>query len=97
MLDKLPTELALRVLETAATELRFIRRQSVVNLALTSSPVYKPVAPILYHTIIVTVKTRTLIAAFTYESTREAAKRICSHARVLHDDAGSETSINPSF
>ena len=98
MLDKLPTELALRVLETAATELRFTHRQSVVNLALTSSPVYKIVAPILYHTIIVTAKTRTLIAAFTHdESTRAAAKRICSHARVLHDDAGSEKSINPKL
>jgi len=98
MLDKLPTELALRVLETAATELRFTHRQSVVNLALTSEFVYNIVAPILYHTIIVTNETRDFIAAFTRaESTRGAAKRVCSHVRVLLDDETNETSINPKL
>jgi len=98
MLDKLPNELSLPILQTAATELRFTHRQSVVNLALTSNSVYNIVAPILYHTIIITNKTRDLIAAFTRdESTREAAKRVCSHVRVLLDDDSEETSINPDL
>jgi len=98
MLDRLPTELALRVLEIAATELRFTNRQSVVNLALTSDSVYNIVAPILYHTIIITNKTRELIAAFTRdESTREAAKRVCSHVRVLLDDDNEAASVNPEL
>ena len=82
----------------AATELRFTDRQSVVNLALSSESVYNIVAPILYHTIIITNKTRDLIAAFTRdESTREAAKRVCSHVHMLLDDDSEETSINPDL
>ena len=98
MLDMLPTELALQILQTAATELRFTDRQSVVNLASTSNAVYNIVAPILYHTMIVTAKTRDLIAAFTRdESTQAAAKRVCSHVRMVLEDTGSARSINPKL
>jgi len=98
MLDQLPTELAVQILQTAATELRFTNRQSVVNLALASNSVYSVVAPILYHTLIVTAKTRDIIAAFTRdEATQAAAKRVCSHVRILLDETDSERSLNPNL
>jgi len=87
MLDRLPLELATRIVQQATFDFRFSAayRQSVVNLASTSHAVYTIVAPILYHTLIVNQTNNSRIIRFmAREDTRTAAARMCSHVRILH-------------
>ena len=98
MLDRLPTELALRVLQAAASELWFTDRSSVVNLALTSRLVYDIVTPILYNTLIASKDNINSFAQFTYDDvTRACAKRVCSHVHVLADYNRSNRAFNLAF
>jgi len=86
MLDILPTELAIAVIRLAAHSWRFTDRRTVVNLATTSSFSYQIVAPILYHTVILSNSTVQPFIGFTTDvKTAERARRVCAHVRVLHN------------
>ena len=91
MLDLLPAELAIRVIEHAALDFRFsvAYRQSVVHLASASRTVYDIVAPILYHTLIVNRACGSRLQSFMFNhDTRTAALRMCSFVRVLVHNIG---------
>ena len=89
MLDRLPPELAIRVLERAALDFRFSAtdRQFVVHLTSASQAVYAIVAPTLYRTLIVPRDNDERIRSFTFSEDSQvgaAAARMCSHVRILH-------------
>ena len=87
MLDFLPAELVIRVIEQAALDLRFsaTHRQSVVHLASTSHTVYSIVAPILYHTLLINGANKARLQSYMFdEHTQAPAARMCSYVRVLY-------------
>ena len=87
MLDCLPAELVIRVIEQAALDLRFsaTHRQSVLHLASTSHTVYSIVAPILYHTLLINRANKSRVRSFIFdEHPQAAAARMCSYVRVLY-------------
>jgi len=80
-------EVVLEIMQHTATRFRFTSRRSVVHLAMVSSAAYSTVAPILYHTLIVTSKNQEALRRFTSDSqTRVAAERVCSYVRLLTHD-----------
>jgi len=87
MLDRLPVELVVHVLQHAAFEFRFsaTNRQCVVHLATTSHAIYAIIAPILYHTLIVDSTNHIRVQSLmTKKKNQAAAARMGSHVRVLH-------------
>ena len=98
MLDGLPAELAIALLQEAARLFRDTDRRTVVSLAQTSKAVYKVVAPILYHTMIISTDRANGIREFTYDPTYSAlAKRVCSLTRALHVFGAPGEYINPAL
>jgi len=86
MLHQLPTELSVHIMQTAAHVYKFSDRQSVVNLATSCRTVYNIVAPILYHTIIVTPNNWSWLQSLaTRTETQPLAERIFLHARSIHN------------
>jgi len=86
MLHQLPMELYVYIMQTAAYEYRFSDRQIVVNLATSCRTVYNIVAPILYHTIIITHNNRSgLQSLATRTETQPLAERIFLHVRSVHN------------
>jgi len=98
-MDRLPTELGVRIVEQAAYTFRFSDRRSVVNLAASSKSIYAVVAPILYHTMmVVNTAGAARIKAFMFDNkTRSLAVRVCSHVRVLYHSTGVPRSVDPSL
>jgi len=91
----LPMEIVLDIMQRAAMEFRFASRASVVRLAMVSSATYSTVAPILYHTLIVTSKNQEALRRFTLgEHTRVAAERVCSYVRLLVHDFNIDSNLN---
>jgi len=100
MLDRLPAELAIRIIEQAALDFRFSadHRQSLVHLASTSHAIYAIVAPILYHTLIVTRHNCSKIQSLMFdEDSHAAAARFSSYVRVLIHNTGMTFKINPAL
>jgi len=91
----LPVEVILEIMQHTATRFRFTSRPSVVQLAMVSSAAYSTVAPILYHTLIVTSKNQEALRMFTLNKhTRAAAERVCSYVRLLVHDDNYDANIN---
>jgi len=98
MADRLPVELAIRVIKHAAFDFRFTDRRSVVHLASTSHAIYDIVAPIMYHTMIIPSRNRGRVRSFMFDGrNRAAAVRVCSHVRVLYCPSTEEYGINPTL
>ena len=96
MLDTLPTELVVYIIEIVAHECRFSDRQSVVNLAMCNHTIYDIVAPILYHTLLVGQNNVDLLSAFVSNAeTRPNAERMLSHVRSFHNRCPNQTPFNP--
>jgi len=92
----LPTELALYIVKTAAHEYRFLDRQCVVNLAMCNHTVYNIVAPILYHTLLVSQNNVDLLSVFASSAeTRALAQRMLSHVRSIHNRSSNQIPFNP--
>lgn len=86
MVDRLPPELLFDIIQLAARSWRFSDRQTVVHLARTSTTLYELVSPILYRTIILTDRNAPAFINFAKdEGNAVLAKRVCGHARALHD------------
>lgn len=100
MFQRFPIELVVRTVEHAARDFRFSRahRQSVVHLASASHSIYAIVAPILYHTLIVTREKASRIRSFMFDDeSRAAAARICLYVRVLVHNTGLSCNIDPAL
>lgn len=69
----LPAEVVLEIMQHTAMRFRFTSRRSVVHLAMVSSTAYSTVAPILYHTLIVTSKNQEALRIFTLNKHQETA------------------------
>jgi len=98
-MDRLPTELGVRIIEQAAYAFRFSDRQSVVNLAASTKLLYAIVAPILYHTImVVNIAGAARIRAFMFDNdNRSLVVRVCSHVRVLYHSTRVPRSVDASM
>jgi len=82
MLHQLPAELSVYIIQTAAFQYRFSDRQSVVNIAMCNHTVYDIVAPILYHTLVVSHNNvKQLSSLASSRETRALAQRMLSHVR----------------
>jgi len=96
MLHRLPTELSVRIIETAAYLCRFSDRQSVVNLAMSCRTVYDIVCPVLHHTLILTDRNAyRLVSLASDEKTRSLAERILSHVRCFHNHSTTDCPFDP--
>ena len=98
MLDRMPSELAIRIVEHAAYSFRFSDRQSVVRLAATSRSIYAVATPILYHTLIVGDPQAVRILLFVSDQdTSASARGVFSFVRVLVWSVGNSRYIDPEL
>jgi len=84
MLGILPPELITIIIRSAVAQLCWSDRISVVHLAQTSKTVYKEVAPLLYHTVVVSTPYARLNQILEKAESPDAGRRVFSQTRELH-------------
>ncbi|KAH7105956.1 hypothetical protein BKA62DRAFT_688476 [Auriculariales sp. MPI-PUGE-AT-0066] len=81
MLDDLPSEIIILIVETAAHSFLFTNPTTVVQLALASKAIYAIISPILYKNIVVTSGNKIAIKALVQSDA--AATRVLVHTRSI--------------